>query len=218
MPGPAPAGLGVARRVLLLYGDPRLTPAIVAVDAAIRSTIESRSPVPVTFHTEYLDLNLFDGDIPQPELRALLRRKYATRPIDLIVAAASRPLRVALHNRMDLFSGAPVVFVSVDPKAAGDLRLDADVTGTWLHMGWTQTLELARRLQPDIRRARRSARGQAGSCSRTPPARSSSRPFVTCCADGPTSLRASRRLCWRPWRGRGRRPIGSRRGSVRCSG
>ena len=83
----------------------------------------------------------------------MLERKYATRPIDLIVALASRPLRVALRNRKDLFSNAPVVFVSVDPKAAADLRLDADVTGTWLRIGWTETLDLARRLQPDIRRA-----------------------------------------------------------------
>jgi signal transduction histidine kinase len=139
--------------VLLLYSEPRLTPAIVAVDTAIRSTIESRLRGPVSFYTEYLDLNLFDGDVPQPELRALLRRKYATRPIDLIMAGGSRSLRVALHNRKDLFSSAPVVFVSVDPKAAADLRLDADVTGTWLHMGWTETLDLARRLQPDVRRA-----------------------------------------------------------------
>jgi hypothetical protein len=75
---------------------------------------------------------------------------HATRPIDLIMASGSRSLRVALHNRTDLFSNAPVVFMSVDPKAAADLRLDADVTGTWVHMGWTETLDLARRLQPDI--------------------------------------------------------------------
>src|SRR5262245_20843306 len=73
-----------ARRVLRLYGERRLTPAIVAVDAVIRSTIESRSPGPVTFYTEYLDLNLFDGAAPQPELLELLRRKYATRPLDVV--------------------------------------------------------------------------------------------------------------------------------------
>src|SRR5262245_4055195 len=134
-PPPAPDGSGAARRVLLLYGEPRLTPSIVAIDTAIRSTIESRLRGPVSFYTEYLDLNLFDGAVPQPELRALLRRKYATRPIDLIMAAGSRSLRVALHNRTELFSGAPVVFVSVDPNAVADLPLDADVTGTWLHMG-----------------------------------------------------------------------------------
>ena len=83
--------------MLLLFGAPRLTPAIEAVDTVLRSTIESRSPVPVTFYTEYLDFNLFGGDEPQPELRALLQRKYATRPIDLIVALAqpSAPRRPA---------------------------------------------------------------------------------------------------------------------------
>jgi signal transduction histidine kinase len=152
-PGPAPDGPGPTRRVLLLYGEPRLTPAVVAVDTVIRSTVEARSPVPVAFYTEYLDTNLFDGDLAQPELRALLRRKYATRPLDLIIAAGSRPLRMALHNRSELFSGAPIVFVSVDPRAAADLRLEGDVTGTWLQMGWAQTLDLARRLQPETRRA-----------------------------------------------------------------
>lgn len=159
--GPAPAlaqpkhagGSEPSRRVLLLYGEPRLTPAIVSLDAVIRATLESRSPVPVTFYTEYLDLNFFALGTPQPELRALLRRKYETRPLDLIVAAGSRALRIALHNRTDLFSSAPVVFAGVDRTAAADLRLDADVTGTWLQMGWLETLDLARRLHPGTRRA-----------------------------------------------------------------
>jgi signal transduction histidine kinase len=69
------------------------------------------------------------------------------------VAAGSRALRVALHNRADLFSNVPVVFAAVDPTAVADLRLDADVTGTWLRQGWMETLDLARRLQPGIRRA-----------------------------------------------------------------
>ena len=140
-------------RILLLYGEPRLTPAIVAVDAAIRSTFEERSPRSVTFYTEYLDVNLFDGDVPLRELRELLRRKYESRPIDLIVVAGSRVLRIAAHNRADLFSNAPIVFVSVAPAAVADLRLGPDVTGTWLHQPWAQTFEIARRLQPDVRRA-----------------------------------------------------------------
>lgn len=152
VPGPGPESRQTGRRVLLLYAEPRLIPSLVAIDTRFRSVLESRSPASITFYTEYLDMSLFEGTAPQPELRELLRRKYATRPIDLIVAASSRALRVALHNRADLFSGAPVVFVAVDPKAAADLRLDADVTGTWLHMGWTETLALARRLQPETRR------------------------------------------------------------------
>ena len=62
-------------------------------------------------------------------------------------------MRVALRNRSDLFSNAPVVFAGVDRAAIADLHLDADVTGTWVHQGWLETLDLAARLQPDTQRA-----------------------------------------------------------------
>jgi signal transduction histidine kinase len=150
---PAASSADHGRRVLLLYTESRLTPAIVALDEAFRSTLEARSPAPVTFYTEYLDVNLFDGVVPQPALRELLRQKYVSRPIDVIVAGGSRALRIALHNRTDVFSGAPVVFVAVDQAAAADLSLGSDVTGTWLRLGWSETLDLARRLEPDVRRA-----------------------------------------------------------------
>jgi signal transduction histidine kinase len=142
-----------SRYVLLLYTDARLTPGLVSVDNAFRSALESRLRGPLYFHTEYLDLNLFDGPMPQRELRELLRRKYGGRRFDLIFAGGSQGLRIALHNRSDLFSNAPVVFASVDRAAIADLQLDADVTGTWLRQGWAETLDLAARLEPDTRRA-----------------------------------------------------------------
>src|SRR5262245_10754412 len=48
---PAPVGAAIpttgapspTRRVLLLYSEPRLTPSIVAVDTALRSTLEAPS-------------------------------------------------------------------------------------------------------------------------------------------------------------------------------
>src|SRR5262245_13830434 len=54
-PGSSPAP---SRRVLLVYTETRLTPAVGALDTAFRTTLERRSPVPVTFYTEYLDLVL----------------------------------------------------------------------------------------------------------------------------------------------------------------
>jgi two-component system, LuxR family, sensor kinase FixL len=144
---------GRSRNVLVLHAYPRLSPPVVSIDEAFRSTLETQSPFPIYFYTEYLDLSLFDGDTPQRELHALLRRKYASQDIDLILAGGSRALRVALQNRVDLFSGAPLVFVGVDRMGVADLRLDVDVTGTWLRQDWTGTLDLARRLQPDTRGA-----------------------------------------------------------------
>jgi len=155
-PGPLPSppvksSPEAGTRVLLLYSEPRMTPAIGKVDETIRRTLQARAPAPVFFYTEYLDLNLFDGPEPQREMRELLRRKYSSRNISLIVAAG-RALRIAIHNRTELFSAAPIVFVAADPTGAGELRLGPDVTGTWLHLAWAETLDLARRLRPGLER------------------------------------------------------------------
>src|SRR5215469_234010 len=123
-PGPLPSppvksSPEAGTRILLLYSEPRMTPAIGKVDETIRRTLQARAPAPVFFYTEYLDLNLFDGPEPQREMRELLRRKYASRNISLIVAAG-RALRIALHNRAELFSAAPIVFVAADPTGAAE--------------------------------------------------------------------------------------------------
>jgi PAS domain S-box-containing protein len=158
---PATAADGVSRaidetqrplNVLLLFASPRLTPAQIAIDEAFRSTLTSRVSAPIYFYTEYLDLTLFRGDEPRPELRALLQQKYRGVKLDLVVALASRALRFAVQNRAALFPGAPVVFASVDRTALGELPLADDVTGIWLNVDWTGTLDAALRLQPETRR------------------------------------------------------------------
>jgi two-component system, LuxR family, sensor kinase FixL len=149
---PAPPAARVSYNVLLLFASPRLTPAQIAIDEAFRSTLTSRLSAPVFFYTEYLDLTLFRGDDPRPELRALLKHKYVGVKLDLVAAFASRAVRFAVQNRADLFPGAPIVFSSVDRTALGDLKLDDDVTGIWLNVDWAGTLEAALRLQPGTRR------------------------------------------------------------------
>jgi PAS domain S-box-containing protein len=152
--GPSPVIDATDRpvNVLLLFASPRLTPAQIAIDEAFRSTLTSRLSAPVYFYTEYLDLTLFQGDEPRPELRALLEHKYRGVKLDLVVAMASRALRFAVQNRADLFPGAPIVFASVDRAALGDLALEDDVTGIWLNIDWAGTLDAALRLQPETRR------------------------------------------------------------------
>jgi ABC-type uncharacterized transport system substrate-binding protein len=102
---------------------------------------------------EFLDLNLFKEATPRPELRELLREKYAGRHIDLIVAAGRLAVPIAFENRADLFSNAPVVFIAVDRFSAAGPHLDAAVTGTWMRQGWAETLDHARRFRPGMKRA-----------------------------------------------------------------
>jgi signal transduction histidine kinase/ABC-type uncharacterized transport system substrate-binding protein len=148
-----PSGVGSNYRVLLLYSEARLTPSVVRADEALRSTLEARSPHPVYFYTEFLDLNSFRGAELQDELVKLLRVKYRQRPIDLIVAQGQLTVPFVLKNRADLFSNPPVVFLAVERSAFSDLRPDSTITGTWRERGWRETFELARRLHPEMRRA-----------------------------------------------------------------
>ena len=134
----APGAAEDPRRVnvLLLYSEPRVSPSIVAIDEAFRSTLEARLGGGVYFYTEFLDVSLFIDNVPQRELRDLLIRKYAGRRLDLVVAVSSRGLRIAVQNRPVLFPGVPIVFVAVDPAAAADVAGESNLTGTWLKIGW----------------------------------------------------------------------------------
>src|SRR5262245_642643 len=138
--------------VLLLYSDSRLTPSVVSADQALRSTLETGLPGPVRFYTEFLDLNSVLGML-QSELRELLRVKYRERRVDLIVAQGQLSVPFVLQNRVELFSGAPVVFVAVERSTFAGPALESHTTGTWRNRGWVETLDLACRLHPATQRA-----------------------------------------------------------------
>ncbi len=78
---------GPSRYVLLLHAYPRLSPPVIRLDEAFRDTLEAEAPFPVYFYTEYLDLTLFDGDVPQqraprappPEVRIARHRPHRRR-------------------------------------------------------------------------------------------------------------------------------------------
>src|SRR5262245_55892552 len=149
----APAG-GPAEpvtRVLLIQVTPTTAPALIAHEQAFTSTLTRLLPRPVAFHTEYLELMLFDQrDSFEHQLVEYLAAKYAHAKPDLIAVTASTGLRFALRHRGRLFGDIPIVFSAVDEMAAADIELDSNVSGVWLSPDWRGTLEAARRLQPDL--------------------------------------------------------------------
>jgi signal transduction histidine kinase len=137
--------------MLLLYAEDRLLPAFVAQDEALRNTVQSGWPGPVTFHTEHLEFLRRPGEVEWKLMLELLERKYQARRPDLIVASTSVGLRFVLAQRVRLFAGIPVVFVAVQREAVADLTIPPDVTGTWLSVNWAGTLDAALALQPKAR-------------------------------------------------------------------
>jgi signal transduction histidine kinase len=83
---------------------------------------------------------------------SLLRRKYAGRKVDLVIAGLSSGLDFAVKYRGELFPGVPIVFVAVDEREVKARRLPHDVIGVPIRMDLRGTLDLALRLHADTRR------------------------------------------------------------------
>ncbi|MGD0960634.1 MAG: ATP-binding protein [Methylomonas sp.] len=71
-----PATAEQIRVELPVYGESRLTPAITAADANIRSTVREGGGEPVGFLTGFLDVGRFSGDGYETSLTNFLRDKY----------------------------------------------------------------------------------------------------------------------------------------------
>jgi signal transduction histidine kinase len=140
------------KTVLVLHGESRVTPDIFRIDETIRSQLGTAAPA-VELFSEHLDLSWASGATYEARVLDYLKAKYEGRRIDLVVPVATTALRFALEHRGKLFPGAAIVFCAVDEVGAASLDLDRDVTGVLMVVDAAATLEAARRLQPDVRRA-----------------------------------------------------------------
>lgn len=140
-----------ARTVVLLYPEARLLPEILAVEDAIRPALDPDGAV--SLYTEYLDLARATDEQYERQVIALLREKYATQRVDLIMPVAFPALRFFLSHRAELFPGVPAVFCAANLDAVVGLDLGSDITGVRLPSEWGATLEAALALQPGTKRA-----------------------------------------------------------------
>ena len=139
------------RIVVLLYPEARLLPEILAVEEAIRPTLNPEGAV--SLYTEYLDLARGSDEQYERQAIAFLREKYAGRRIDLVMPVAFPTLRFFLKHRTELFPGVPAVFCAANLDAFAGFELGSDITGVRLPSEWGATLEAALALQPGTRRA-----------------------------------------------------------------
>jgi len=146
----ADAGAAEPKSVLLIYSDPRLVPAGVTMDAALRATITSGVTSPVRFYSEYLDLAWFP-QAQEREIGRVLRTKYRGATFDLVVACGEPALRFALRERAALFPRVPIVFCIVEDERLQGIRLPPDVTGVTMFRDWAAGLDLILALHPKTR-------------------------------------------------------------------
>ncbi|HEU5257270.1 MAG TPA: ABC transporter substrate binding protein [Vicinamibacterales bacterium] len=140
-----------SRTVLSIHWGSESDPSTGRLDAAIQGALMAHSDAPVDYFAEYLETEEFPAETASTALRDYILRKYVGRHIDVVIAVASAALQFTLRYRKELFPDVPIVFLAVAlPQAVLD-RSVPNITGVLNDTPFSETLELALRLQPTAR-------------------------------------------------------------------
>jgi hypothetical protein len=137
------------KRVLLLYAERVETPAIRAIDLKLREAFAARGGVEV--FAEYFDFARFPAERHAGGLIDLLRNRYSGRKLDLVITTGFEALQFALAQRDRLFPGVPITYCGIERHQLEGHALPPDVTGVPLFYDFRRTVDLALKLQPDLR-------------------------------------------------------------------
>lgn len=138
--------------ILTLNGADPYLPAFVALDRAIRDTIVAGAGRPVEFYTETLDMLRFPRSRFEPEIQAILLKKYRNIQPDVVVAVAPVALEFAEQNRDQLWPRAHIVFHSVPDDLLPGRAPGPRTSGIPVRYEIGRTVELALQLRSDTRR------------------------------------------------------------------
>jgi hypothetical protein len=140
------------RQIVLLYDERTTLPGLAAMDASIARTLNSSSAEPIEVYRESMDLSRFGSDTYLLLLQDYLRKKYADKKIDVVVAVMSPALDFLLNHENVVFPGTPIVFCGIDRRELGGRALPSRVTGVLLKRAFAPTLDIALKLHPRTRR------------------------------------------------------------------
>jgi signal transduction histidine kinase len=149
----APAsGAEEEARVLILNGlDPYL-PAYMAIDSAMRASLAKETNRRIVLYSEPLDAQRFSGESLEPEVLALLTKKYRSVKIDVVVTVMQPALEFFKRHGDALWPGARVVFHGIPELTVEPRTLPPNAVGLVNVDDFEGTVRLAQLLQPNARR------------------------------------------------------------------
>lgn len=136
------------KNVLVIHSSREDSPYTALIESTSRKTLSAGLPGRLDYYAEYLDLARFSSPEYQEALQDFLGRKYAGRRLDAIIAEGTAPLKFVERYGAKIFPGAPLVFSTEEM----DLRPIPNSTGLVFQIDMKSTLDLALRLQPNIKR------------------------------------------------------------------
>ncbi len=137
------------KRILLLFSYDPGFPSSDVVRESVRAVFAGTG---VGIDTEFMDSKRVSDPAARENFRTLLAHKLDALPrYDLVMVSDDNGLDFVLANHDTLFAGLPVVFLAVNDLArAASLDADPLVTGVVEQVAIVDTLEVAKRLQPEL--------------------------------------------------------------------
>jgi signal transduction histidine kinase len=135
--------------VLILNGLGSDLPVYQAVDGAMRASLDKETSRRVVFYSESLDSQRFSMQALEPEFLQLFSKKYNALRIDVVVILSQNALDFFKRYGSQLWPGARPVYIGA-PGEQGALPNNATAVKSYWYV--EETIDLARRLQPNARR------------------------------------------------------------------
>ena len=141
--------------MLVVYKNESTLPAAMEIAKGLREGLDARLPGRFELYSEYLDTVRFPAPDHLSRLGVDLAAKYADVHLDIVMAVGPGALQFILDNRSWIALGVPLIFGGIDDdnELVKGKMLPADVKGVVSSFDVPKTIDLARRLQPDAKRA-----------------------------------------------------------------
>ncbi len=137
------------RLVVLLY--PQGSNAAAGnrlMEQGIRSVFENGSADIIDVYNEYLEVSAPSKSGLLQLQAEFLRRKYAGRKVDLVIAWISPSLDFVLEHGHEIFPGVPIMYSTVEERELKTRKIPPDVVGAPINLDLAGTLDVALRLHP----------------------------------------------------------------------
>lgn len=137
--------------VLLLFANDHRVPAAMIISEAVRNRLTARLGE-VHFYSDFLDLTRFPGVVDQQREARSLTEKYAGVRIDAVIAVGPQSLRFIAQHWTSGIPSKRILYTAVTESTAAEIGSQIEIAGATSNFDYAKTFELARGLQPNVRR------------------------------------------------------------------
>ena len=121
------------KRVVALFPYQKDAPISTVFDQTFQQSFRISGTESIEYYPEFLDPYRFPDEPHSLLVRDYLKKKYAHRKIDVVIAASDRALEFLLRHRKEVFTDVPIVYFvdefSLVPRGSKDITgvVNADV-------------------------------------------------------------------------------------------